>query len=76
MNDILGLQVQLKYIHQMSFIGYLNPNDWKSDSANNDACNFTWSREQSIKQFVFEHQQSSKALCKPDLYTYIPLGKI
>ena len=28
---LLGLQVQLKYAHKKNFIGYLNPNDWKSD---------------------------------------------
>ena len=31
----------------MSFIGYLNPSDWKSDWTNNDPCNFTWSRDQT-----------------------------
>ena len=43
---LLGLQIQLKYADQMSFIGFLNPNDWKSDYTNNDACKFTWSRDQ------------------------------
>ena len=44
---LLELQVQLKYTHQMSFIGYLNSNAWKSDWTNNDVCNFTWSRDQT-----------------------------
>ena len=47
MHYIWGLCVQLKYAHQMSFIGYLNLNDWKSDWTNNDACNFTWSHDQT-----------------------------
>ena len=56
---MLGLQVQLKYAHQMSFIGYLNPSDWKFDWTNwcvqfhmivwLDAC------EWLIKQLVLEH---------------------
>ena len=31
----------------MSFIGCLNPNDWKPDWTNNDVCYFTWSRDQT-----------------------------
>ena len=41
----LGLQVLLKYTHQMCSIGYLNPNDWKSNWTNKDECYFTRSRD-------------------------------
>ena len=41
----LGLQVQLKYAHKMSFIGYLNPNQTEVRLDYNDAYYFTLSRD-------------------------------
>ena len=65
-HDILGLQVQLKYAHQMSFMGYLNSNDCMSDWTNNDACYFTWSRDQTH----VNSQSSSSCLNTCSAYKY------
>ena len=61
----------------MSFIEYLNPNDWKSDWTNNEVCNCTWSRDQmhvnnqSIKQFMLEHLSYRNHRGRPLEYMYI-----
>ena len=51
----------------MSFIGYLNPNVWKFDWKNNDACYFTWSRDQAH----VNNQLSSSCLNKGFLSIHI-----
>ena len=63
----LGLQVLLKYAHQVSFIQFLYPNKWKSDWTNNECASLSY----QVTRCMFTSNQAVDAWTAPCLLTHL-----